>query len=470
MKLRRFILASTFIVTACTVGPDYEKPAVNAPDNFVSQSVLGALNEGKEEQSFSAQWWTGFYDPTLNRLIETGLANNFEIRSAAARVKEQSARVQLAGADDNLSADADIDGDIQERRELEPDDEATTTTGITGALGLVLPLDVFGKTRRNVESARAALESARAALESTVLQVSADIAGEYLRLRGNQRQLELLRESVALQEKTLSIVQARFDAGLSPELDLRRAETSVANLKADIPPLEEDLQNSRNRLATLTGKFSGAYEDMLQKQEDVPDYKTRIPSLLPLDVLHARPDIRQAEATLKQAIADIGVAEADYYPSFQLSGQISIGASGVSGMPTTDVLIASLGALIQQVITDGGARDANVKIAKAQAEEALADYEQALREASEEVETSLAAIKSSRERQTSLEKAVASSDRSFYQAETLYQQGLISFLDVVDAQRVLANAEQALARERTNYATQIAILFRVLGVDIESPA
>ena len=136
-------------------------------------------------------------------------------------------------------------------------------------------------------------------------------------------------------------------------------------------------------------------------------------------------------------------------------------------MPVTEMLIGSLAALIEQVLTDGGARDANFEISKAQTEEALAVYEQILRESSQEVETSLAAIQSSQRRQLSLENVVTSSRRSFSQAEALYQQGLISFLDVVDAQRVLANAEQALARERTNYAMQIAILFRTLGVNVD---
>lgn len=464
MKLSGLLLIAAVAFSACTVGPDYEAPEINAPPQFVSQDVLSALNEGRTEQSVAADWWTGFDDEILNTIVETGLENNFEIAAATARVKQAQARVKLAGAGDNLSADMDIDGDIQERRELNQGEDATTTTGISGGLGVALPLDIFGRTRREVEAARGGLEAAQEELRSIVLRISADIASEYLRLRGNQRQLELLRESVALQEKTLSIVKSRFESGLSPELDLRRAETSVENLRADIPPLEEELLNSRNRLASLSGQFPGAYEDALKEQKQTPAYNSPIPALIPLEVLSARPDVRQAEAGLKQAIAGIGVAEADYYPTFQLSGSLSIGATGVSGMPVTEVLIGSLAALIEQVITDGGTRDANFDIAQAQAEEALADYEQTLRAASEEVETSLAAIQSSQRRQVSLEKAVSSSQRSFSQAETLYQQGLISFLDVVDAQRVLASAEQALARERTNYATQIAILFRVLGV------
>ncbi|MBI1301933.1 MAG: efflux transporter outer membrane subunit [Alphaproteobacteria bacterium] len=467
MKSSHFLLIGVLILSACTVGPDYEAPDINAPPQFVSQDVLKALNEGKDEQSLAADWWTGFNDDVLNALVETGLENNFEIAAAAARVKEAQARIKLAGAGDNLTADVDVDSDIQERRELNPDREATTTRSTGASLGVALPLDVFGRTRREVEAARAGLEAAQAELRSIVLRISSDIVSEYLRLRGNQRQLELLRESVELQEKTLSIVKSRYESGLSPELDLRRAETSVENLRADISPLEEELLNSRNRLASLSGQYPGVYEKTLKEQKETPVYNSSIPQLIPLEVLSTRPDVRQAEADLKQAIANIGAAEADYYPAFELSGSISIGTTGVSSMPVTNVLIASLGVLIEQVLADGGARDANFEIAHAQAEEELASYEQVLREAIEEVEMSLAAIQSSQRRQVSLEKAVTSSQRSFSQAETLYQQGLISFLDVVDAQRVLANAEQALARERTNYAKQIAILFRVLGVNVE---
>jgi outer membrane protein TolC len=221
--------------------------------------------------------------------------------------------------------------------------------------------------------------------------------------------------------------------------------------------------NSRNRLATLTGRYPGVYEQSLNEEKEIPVYEGRIPAPLPLDVLNARPDVRQAEANLKETIAGIGIAETEYFPSFQLTGQISLGTSDTSGAPSIDVLISSLGFLIDQVITAGGARAADVDIARARADEALADYERTLRSVTEEIETALAAIRASRERQDSLEKAVASSTRSFHQAESLYQLGLISFLDVVDAQRVLANAEQQLAAERTNYATQVAVLFRALG-------
>ena len=437
-------------VNACTVGPDYERPEIKAPQDFVAGEVLETLNEGKEEDlGPDANWWEGFSDPILNELVESGLEDNFEIAAAMARVKAARADITLAGSADNLSVDTDVGADIDERRQLEPNEQPVTTRSYSAGLGIGLPLDIFGRTRRDVERARAELESAVEELRGVVLFVSSDITDEYLSLRGNQRQLELLRESVDLQEKTLSIVRTRYESGLSPELDVQRATSS------------------RNRLAVLTGEFPGAYEELLTPSQDIPVYSARIPDSLPLDVLNSRPDIAESEADLKAVIAAIGVAEADFYPSFDLAANLTISRTGVSSMNPTEVLIGSLSAIIEQVITDGGARSANRTIAEAQAEEALANYELALRNALQEVETSLNAIRSSAQRQDSLMKAVQASQRSFAQAETLYRQGLISFLDVVDAQQDLASDEQNLASERTDYAREIATLFNALGTSIK---
>jgi len=470
MRHLNLCLVALIGLSACTVGPDYQKPDINAPKSFVSQDVLGALNtNASKKETFANNWWEGFEDPVLNQLVDAGITQNFNIFAATARVKEAQARVKLAGANDNLTVESDLAGSVEEQKRLNRDGNQTTTSRTTGSLSASLPLDIFGRTRREVQAARANLEASRAELKSIVLKTSSDISSEYLRLRGNQRQLELLKESVTLQEKTLSIVRSRFEAGLAPELDFQRALASVERLRSQIPPLEERLRNSRNDIAGLTGHFPGHYEALLNAQGDIPEYKTPIPKLVPLDVLDARPDIRRAEAQLKEAIANIGVAQADYYPAFALTGEIAIGSTGISSLPTTDLLIGSLAAMIEHVILSGNVRDANLEIAKAQAEEALANYELALRDASQQVEESLNAIRASIERTSSLEKSATASERSFSQAQTLYQQGLISFLDVVDAQQDLADDEQDLAAERTAYSTEIANLFNVLGTKIQSP-
>jgi multidrug efflux system outer membrane protein len=464
-------IASIFLsalLAACAVGPDYEPPPVDAPEAFVAQDVFALLNEGKEQAPLGSNWWEGFSDPMLSRLVEDALANNQEILAAAARLKAARANVRAVDARDALLTDVAVEGGAQGEEVLDGGGDSTDT-GASASFGLNLPLDIFGRNRREVEAALAQLEAARADLRAVVLARSSAVAAEYLRLRGNQRQLDLLKESIALQEKTLSIVRSRYEAGLSPELDLRRAETSVERLRADLPPLVESLAVSRHALATLTGRYPGAYEEILKEAAEVPRYQYQITAAVPLDVLRNRPDIRAAEAALKQAVAEIGVAEADFYPLFNIIGSVSIGTGGVGAGPSMDILFGSLSALIRQVLTDGGARRANLDIAAARAEEALAAYRQALLEAVLSVENTLVALDTSLARQESLEKAVESSARSFQQADRLYQLGLSSFLDVVDAQRVLAAAEQQLASERTQYATQIATLFRVLGAPVEPP-
>jgi len=463
--MRIIVILFIIALAACTVGPEYQRPERNAPERFVSQEVLHHLNNDKKNQEIPSNWWVGFSDKQLDKLVRKGLADNFEIKSAAARAKQAKASVKLADSGNAPTLSAGIDGGATDRHSIRNSSDRNTNS-VAAALSAAVPLDLFGRTKRGVQSANAHYENALAELKGVVLGVSADIVSEYLTLRGTQQQLELLKESVALQEKTLSIVKSRLSSGIAPELDLQRAITSVENLRARIPPLEESLQNSRNMLATLTGNYPGVYESSLKDVDIIPSYRGLIPQVMPLDVLKTRPDVRQAEADLKSAIANIGVAEADFYPEFQLTGSIAFGLSNVTGAPTATTLISALGGVIDQFILDGGSRKAGLMIAKAKAEEKLADYEHTLRRSVAEVEAVLTAIDASKKRQSALQKSVASSQRSFSQAETLYQQGLISFLDVVDAQRVWADARQNLASEQTNHAVQVSSLFYVLGVEI----
>lgn len=456
----------SFVFLSCTAGQDYQRPEIASPEKFVNQDVLERLNEQNPSKTdFFYNWWEGFSDTTLNEMVNLGINNNYSIAASYARLNRAKAILELAASGDSLKGTATVDFDTQQEIEL-GDGSTDYVDGIFGSLGFILPIDLFGRVTRQEQAAMAEIEFARAELRGNVLKISSDITGEYLRLRGNQRQLLLLEESVELQEKTLSIVQIRYDAGLAPELDVRRAEASVENLRAGIPELEESLVNSRNTIATLTGNFPGEYDNLLSMDGKIPVYTGTIPNIIPADVISLRPDVKQAEADLKQKVAETGVAEAEFYPLFSLIGQIGIGVGGISGLSTMDAFLASIGALLQQVFTDGGARQANLDIAKAEAEESLAEYYQTLLDAIKEVEQNLSALRSSYKRQISLQKAVDASERSSHQAEILYAQGLTSFLDVVDANRVLAFTQQELASARTDYAVQIAILFKVIGTEI----
>ena len=463
-----------YAFSSCASGPDYISPAITPPGEFVSQDVFERLadestrNRMREGDDESANWWRGFSDPILNQLVDETLNNNYSIAVSEARLNDAEAQLRRAISRNKISTGVSLDSGIDRENEFGSNADSTTSRSVKGAFSLVWPFDISGKNKREVEAAAAELESASAALRGVILEASADVAIEYLRLRGNQRQLTLLNGSVALQEKTQAIVKSRFDAGLAPELDLRRAEASVENLRADIPPLQEEILNSCNHIAVLTGNFPGKYDALLDEEKDIPSYHYTIEDILPIEVLTGRPDIRRAEANLKNAVANIGVAEAEFYPEFQIGNQISLGGIGKSSEPAIGVFIEGINAIIQQVVEDGGARQANLDSAKARAEESLAEYHLALLDAIQEVETSLAALQSTLDRQVPLSKSVEASTRSAFQAEVLYRQGLASFLDVVDAQRVLASAQQRLASTRTAYAVEVANLFRVLGTEVET--
>ncbi len=457
------------LLSGCAVtAPELPKSSTKPPEKFVAQNILQNLSSVKDTGVAGVRWWEGFNDSVLNELVSSSIQNNFQIASAAARVKEARALLQLSEAGDSLlvELDAQVSGQKSDRNNNTVNNSGSNNarderSALLG-LGFILPIDLAGRVEQEVRAAAANLMAEQAGLRAQIIETSTAVAQEYLSLRGNQKQLAMLRESVELQEKTLAIVQARFESGLSPELDVRRAETSVENLRASIA--QQALQDSRHRLATLSGQFPGAYEQLLRPEGDLPEYGLGIPASVPFQVIQARPDVQLAQARFAQAAADVGVAQADFYPSIELMANIQIGSTAINSNPATSILIGSLAALLNQVVYDGGARDARLNAAVARAEGALAEYEQVLRVVTQEVENSLTAIDSSASRQTALGKAVVSSKRSFEQADALYQLGLVSFLDVVDAQRVYANAEQALATEQTNYATLIAGLFRALGV------
>ena len=464
------VLPFIFLSACAVTTPKLPSTETKPPEQFVAQEILQNLSSVKDAGVAGVRWWEGFNDPVLNELVSTSIQNNFQIAAAAARVKEARALLELSEAGDSLlvELDAEVSGQKSDR-----DNNTSSSTGSNNArdersallgLGFTLPIDLAGRVENEVRAAAANLMAEQAGLRAQIIETSTAVAQEYLSLRGNQKQLAMLRESVELQEKTLAIVQARFESGLSPELDVRRAETSVENLRASIAPLQQALQDSRHRLATLSGQFPGAYEQLLKPEGDLPEYGLGIPVSVPFQVIQARPDVQLMQARFAQAAADVGVAQADFYPSIELMANIQIGSTAINSNPATSILIGSLAALLNQVVYDGGTRDARLNAAVARAEGALAEYEQVLRVVTQEVENSLTAIESSASRQTALGKAVVSSKRSFEQADALYQLGLVSFLDVVDAQRVYANAEQALATEQTNYATLIAGLFRALGV------
>ena len=362
------IAGSMLVLSACASVPpeqvpDHTSPVQSAPspDQFVAQDILQNLSRVPDAGLAGARWWEGFNDPILDQLIQESLQSNFQIAAASASVREAKAVLALSDTGNSLlvELDAQLSGQKTDRGNSttntagsSPNNNRNERNAVVG-LGFVLPVDFAGRVDQEVRAAAANLTAVQAGLRAQIILTSTEVAQEYLRLRGNQKQLGMLRDLVDLQEKTLAIVKARFESGLSPELDVRRAETSVETLRASIAPLEQALRRSMHQLATQAGQFPGAYDSLLTPVGDLPQYRLGIPARLPLQVLQARPDVQLAQARFAQAAAEVGVAQADFYPSIDLMANIQIGSSALNSNPATGILIASLSALLNQVVYDG---------------------------------------------------------------------------------------------------------------------
>lgn len=433
-----------------------DKPSI--PEHFsIEQNISKAVTA--LQNTSNRYWWEEFNDPLLNGLVQLALLQNKRIASGLAQLERAQADLKTARAGESLVSSIGLGSMTTERSNGNGQNE---TTQNFLSLEFELPVDTNGKVSAQVEAAASSVRVAQANLHSAIMDVSTEVSQEYLQFRGNQKQLDLLIKSIALQDKTLNIVQVRYETGLSPELDVRRAETSVQNLKASRPALVQSLTESSNRLATLTGQKPSEMKALLQTDRPLPNYESPLPFAIPAAVIQMRLDVQAALANALKAIAQVEVERADYYPSLKLQGDIQAGIS--SGSTITSFAIGTLNGLFTQLLTDGQARQGRLESKIAQAIQEIKNYELAIQLAIEETENQLAAIANSKERLVALSQAALSSQRSFAQADTLYQLGLVSFLDVVDAQRVQANAEQALAAEQTRQATLIAGLFRVLGI------
>jgi multidrug efflux system outer membrane protein len=502
------------------LGPDYSRPEINSPDMFLNQKVIEDFNkdikdesiakiktgektnqkdqiedkdgdrvsansqslasndqsEKKEtsktdieqkEEEIKENWWQGFNDKTLNEIISEAVIANNEVLASYANMREAASLLNIADAGDALRGDIGVNGDYSEITEIDPDNVSAGSGSVIAGLSLLWPSDFFGKNDREVESAVAFYNQRKALFDFTVLQISSQVADAYARLRGNQKQLQLLEDSVDLQKQTLKIVNSRFEAGIAPELDLQRARAAVASLEADIPDLKRRIEEISNEIATLSGKFIGYYNDKLETDKIlIPEFSKKISNSLPVEIIKNKPDVVAAEEELKQATAEIGVAKADIYPSLDLIGSISIGGAGLGTSSEITNIISDIGAVINYNAFDGGLLTSRYEAAKARADRALANYKQIVLEAVEEAEAALIALKNLKEQQNFLNQSVNANKKSANQAESLYKQGLTSFLDVVDAQRALASAQQQLARTDTEYASQIIRLHLAQGVEI----
>jgi multidrug efflux system outer membrane protein len=465
MNIRGFAVTAVAAaaLSACAVGPDYQAPAnPPVPDQFAGAQ----FSAFSAEASNAAQFWTVFQDEELSALVSQAYANNRELRLALSRLNEARALRREAFYDylPTLSANAGYTRSLQSVDQSPGLSRDAREGGLyEGSFDAAWELDLFGRVRRNNEAAQANEDALLASLADAQLSVAAEVARSYFELRGGQERLEVARRNADNQAESLRLTQARRDAGRGTDLDVARATAQLESTRAVLPQLEAGIDNSRHRLAVLTGQLPTALDIQLAPVRALPELPRLTHIGQPDALLRRRADVRVAERQLAAATARIGVATAELFPQVTFQGEIGFAVSDLSDAGSGSGETWAYGPGIRWAIFDLGHVKARIDQSKARADGALASYEQAVLLALEDTENALSTYGRSRRQLDHLAQASAASGQAAQLAQVRFDAGAADFLDVLDAQREQLAAEDALSQARTAAATGLVAVYKAMG-------
>jgi len=458
-----FVVGS-FLVTGCvTVGPDYVSPEISAPQKWTVKSSGSATVEPRDSRALT-RWWATLNDPQLSDLIDRAVSNNLDLKKAISSVREARARRGVSVADQYPSVTASASASEQRSS------TATVAPGIgaiqrtySAGLDATWELDLFGGKRRSVEAAQADLEASEEDLNSVLVTLTGEVALNYVDVRSYQARLAIAEANRDAQAETCQIAQWRFEAGLVTQLDVEQAKLNLEQTRAQIPALQVGLEAAKNRLAVLLGKHPGNLENELSEKKSIPTASLMIAVGVPADVLRNRPDVRKAERQLAAQSARIGVATADLYPKFSLTGSIGLEALSPGKLFTAGNENYGLSFPISWTLFDAGRVRQNINAQNALQEQALAHYEATILSALEEVENALIAYAQEQNRLQFLSLAEQAAQKSFDLAKSRYTSGLTDFQVVLDSQRSLLSVQDSRVVSEAQVTTDLIRLYKALG-------
>jgi NodT family efflux transporter outer membrane factor (OMF) lipoprotein len=452
------------LLAGCNVGPDYHAPATTMPADWAgptrpatSRPILAATTQPVG----LIQWWSSFGDPELDSLVHRAAASNLDLRLAIAVVRQARATRGIAVAVDSPVVNAT--GAYQQAHA-----NSTNTKLYQGGLDASWEIDIFGGGRRGVEAADSDLQASIEASRGAMVSLVAEVAMSYLDLRGAQQQIRIAQDNIVAQEKTADLTRRRFVGGLNSALDVANADAQVVTTKAQIPPLEVQVRQDIYALSVLLAREPAALVAELTPQGAIPATPPAVPMGLPSELLRRRPDIRQAESQLHAATARIGVATADLFPQFSLTGTAGLSGNHSSALVNWNDRYWSLGPTVNWNVFDGGAIRANIQVQDALTEEALVSYQKAVLTALQDVENSLVAYVKEQEHRELLAQAVGFNTKAVALAVQLYTQGQTDFLNVTSAQQSLYSSQAALTSSNLAVASNLVSLYKALGGGWES--
>jgi NodT family efflux transporter outer membrane factor (OMF) lipoprotein len=427
------------------------------------------------------RWWTTLSDPLLLSLVERAVQANLDVREAEARIREARATRTVVAADAWPSLNATGIYTRNRRSENVISTPSSVPGGGSGGSSSNLfgfggeqdffqssfdaswELDVFGRVRWSVEAAEANIAAAEESRSDVLVTLLADVARNYVELRGFQYRLAIAHENIAAQEESLEIARVRFQAGVTSALDEAEAQSLLASTRAQVPPLERGAQQTIHRLGILLGQPPGTLLTELSPQASIPQAILAGAIGLPSDLLRRRPDIRRAERELAAATARIGVAAADLFPRFSLTGALGLQSLDVTDLAEWPSRFWTAGGAVRWPIFDAGRIRANIRVQDARQEQALARYERTILQSLEEVENALVGYAREQERRQLLIAAVQADREALELASERYTGGLTDFVNVILAQRTLYTSQDALAQNETSVIVQLLALYKALG-------
>lgn len=428
-------LAMMLILSGCMVGPDMQAPETPMPSKF---SEGGKTSNGDVT---TATWWTAFSDPRLNHLVTEGMSKNLTVLQALEAIEQARQGVDIAGAGSLPGLTGSASENLGKTNGVNATPQRSTSTGTLSASWV---LDLFGQYRRAKESANATLDASYASADVARLTVISNVATYYVNARYYQQLLSIARENLKSRRDTLDLTKAQLEAGAASRLNVVQAEGLVNSTLSDIPGLETNFRQQVNHLSTLLGVPAPTLLADMQRSGPQPVARDRIKAGIPADLIRNRPDIRRSERQLAAAVANIGVAESKLYPSIQLSGSIS--PFHVASSPLTGNGFSwSFGPSLTLPIFDGGALRANVKSSEAAARAAYLAWKASVLQGIEETENAMVAYNRDRATVAALRNSVKNYQEALSLSMTNYKNGASSLLDVLDAQRSVATAQQSLA-------------------------
>jgi NodT family efflux transporter outer membrane factor (OMF) lipoprotein len=458
--LRAWLGLALSLATGCAVGPDYATPEPETPDQWHVELSSG-LAEGRADLQ---TWWTLLGDPVLDGLIERARADGYDLQQAAARVRQ--ARSGLGIAKGARVPEVEGVGAAQRRRPSDdtiPGARAKSDDFFQLGVDASWELDFWGRIRRAVESAQADYQASVEDYRDTLVVIFAEVATTYIDVRTFQERLRYARGNVDLQRQSLALTQDRRSAGLVGDLDVRQAELNLARTESLIPRLEEGLAFSVHRLAVLSGRLPSSIYAELGEEHPIPSPPEGVGVGLPADLLRQRPDIRRAERLLAGRTARIGVATADLYPRFSLSGSFTVDATRVSNLFDWNSRAFGIGPTLQWNLFAGGRVRAAIEGEEANTEEALGFYEQTVLEAYEEAENALVSYMREGERRDALARSVAAAREGVRLVNVVYRQGLTEFQNVLDTEQFLFEQEDELAQSQGRVVRNLVRVYKALG-------